>query len=134
MPPAGSLTYAASTRQLISASAHGPMNAQADPIQPLRDDFRRRLEFFYSRLKLAPPYHSVERAITHFAALLQGVSPEECEQISTDPTRLWSLYRRAMVESGLNQKHRGIVAGLIRSKQITDLPQEYEAFLDAFLS
>ena len=66
--------------------------------------------------------------------MLQGVSPEECEQISTDPTRLWSLYRRAMVESGLNQKHRGIVTGLIRSKQITDLPQEYEAFLDTFLS
>lgn len=134
LPPEFSMTYAASSRHCLTTSTLGTMSAQADPIEVLRDDFRHRLEFFYARLKLAPPYHSVEKAITHLTVLLKDVSPEERARISTDPTRQWSLYRRAMVESGLNEKHRGIVAGLIRSKQTTDLPTEYEPFLDAFTS
>ncbi len=132
LPPARSMTYAASARPRPRRSGLRTMSTQADPIQVLRDDFRHRLEFFYACLKLAPPYHTVEKAITHLTALLNGLSPEEREGIRADPSRQWSLYRRAVVESGLNQKHRGIVAGLIRSKQVADLPTEYAPFLDAF--
>ncbi|MGH7205614.1 MAG: hypothetical protein ACREI2_05335 [Nitrospiraceae bacterium] len=105
-----------------------------DAIQVLRDDFRSRLEVFYARLKLAPPYHSVEKAIVHLTAALKALTPEERQRIATDPSRQWALYRQAFVESGLNQKHRGIIAGLIRSRQTGDLTSEYEHFLDAFRS
>ena len=105
-----------------------------DAIQVLRDDFRSRLEVFYARLKLAPPYHSVEKAIVHLTAALNALAPEERQRIAADPSRQWALYRQAFVESGLNQKHRGIIAGLIRSRQTGDLASEYEHFLDAFRS
>ena len=105
-----------------------------DAIQVLRDDFRSRLEVFYARLKLAPPYHSVEKAIVHLTASLNALAPEERQRVAADPSRQWALYRQAFVESGLNQKHRGIIAGLIRSRQTSDLTSEYEPFLDAFRS
>ncbi len=52
-----------------------------DAIQVLRDDFRSRLEVFYARLKLAPPYHSVEKAIVHLTASLNALAPEERQRV-----------------------------------------------------
>ncbi|HKW85700.1 MAG TPA: hypothetical protein VJM82_01375 [Nitrospiraceae bacterium] len=108
--------------------------AEPDAIQVLRDNFRGHLEVFYARLKLAPPYHSVEKAIVHLTATLNVLTPEDRQRIAADPSRQWALYRQAFVESGLSQKHRGIIAGLIRSRQTGDLSSEYEPFLDAFRS
>jgi len=105
-----------------------------DAIQVLRDDFRSRLDVFYGRLKLAPPYHSVEKAIVHLIVALKVLAPEERQRIAADPSRQWALYRQAFVESGLNQKHRGIIAELVRSRQTGDLTSEYDHFLDAFRS
>ena len=105
-----------------------------DAIQVLRDDFRSRLDVFYGRLKLAPPYHSVEKAIVHLTVALKVLAPEERQRIAADPSRQWALYRRAFVESGLNRKHRGIIAELVRSRQTGDLTSEYDHFLDAFRS
>ena len=105
-----------------------------DAIQALRDDFRSRLDVFYSRLKLAPPYHSVEKAIVHLTAALKALPPEERQRIAADPSRQWAIYRQAFVESGLHQKHRGIIGELIRSRQTGSLTSDYNHFLDAFRS
>ena len=40
-----------------------PPAVQSDLVLTLREEFRSHLETFYSRLKLAPPYESVEKAI-----------------------------------------------------------------------
>jgi len=111
----------------------GASHSHADAVQFLRDEFRRHLETFYARLKLAPPYHSVEKAIAHLTATLQAMSPEERQRIAGDESLRWAQYRTAFVESGLHLKHRGIIAGLIRSQQTADLPREHQPFLDAFM-
>lgn len=108
--------------------------SSSDPIQSLRDDFRRTLEVFYAGLKLAPPYHSVEKAVAHLAAALAALPAEERARIADDPARRWALYRQAFVESGLSQRHRGIIAGLVRAKQTAGLPAECQPLLDAFSS
>ena len=105
-----------------------------DAIQALRDDFRSRLEVFYTHLKLAPPYHSVEKAIVHLTATLKALTPEERQRIAADPSRQWAIYRQAFMESGLNQKHRGIIAEMVRSRQTGSLTSDYDHFLDAFRS
>ncbi len=110
------------------------MRERSAAVQWLRDDFRRHLELFYAKLQLAPPYHSVEKAVGHLTTLLNALSREEQEQIQRDPTRQWALYRVAFVESGLSKKHRGIIAEMVRSRRITDLPSPYGTFLDAFVS
>lgn len=105
-----------------------------DPqIQALGSEFRRHLGIFYAKLKLAPPYHSVEKALAHLTATLKAMTPEERAKIVADTSLRWAQYRAAFIESGLSQKHRGIIAGLVRSGQV-DLPGEYKPFLDAFLS
>ena len=104
---------------------------EVDPLPALRDEFRRHLEVFYARLKLAPPYHSVEKAITHLVQTLNAMAPEQRAALVSDPSRKWALFRQAFVDSGLNQKHRGIIAGLARSHRTLDLPPEYEHFLNA---
>jgi len=112
----------------------GASHSHADAVQSLRDEFRRHLNVFYARLKLAPPYHSVEKAITHLTTALQGMAPGERERIAADPALQWEQYRRAFVDSGLHRKHRGIIARLVRSPLTADLPAEHKHFLDAFKS
>ena len=108
--------------------------ASSDPVQSLREEFRRHLEVFYARLKLAPPYHSVEKAIVQLTTALKAMTPEERSRLASDQVGRWLAYRKAFAESGLNQKHRGIIAGLVKSGQTGDLPEEYEHFLSAFRS
>lgn len=97
----------------------------------LADDFRRHLEIFYARLKLAPPYDSVEKAIKSLTMAVAAMSAEERMRIIADPTLTWIQYGQAFVDSGLSLKHRGIILGLIRSHQ-TELPVEHGAFLEAY--
>ena len=103
-------------------------------MQTLREEFRHHLEIFYARLKLAPPYHSVEKAIAQLTTALKAMTPEERSRLASDPAGRWLEYRKAFAESGLNQKHRGIIAGLAKSGQTGDLPKEYDHFLQSFLS
>ncbi|MEE9204315.1 MAG: hypothetical protein V3U08_04795 [Nitrospirales bacterium] len=105
-----------------------------DATQLLRDDFRRRLELFYARLKLAPPYHTIEKAIASLSTALNAMTPEERERTAEDPARQWAQYRAAFIQSGLSMKHRGIIAGLVRARRTGDLPPEFQPFLDAFMS
>lgn len=100
----------------------------------LREEFRYHLEVFYARLKLAPPYHSVERAIVQLTAALKAKTPEAQARLVSDAAGRWAEYRKAFADSGLNQKHRGIIGGLIKSGQTGDLPSEYEHFLSTFHS
>lgn len=109
--------------------------AEDDPyIQALRDEFRRHLKVFYTRLQLAPPYHTVEKAIADLTASLKALSPEERARVAADPALQWAQYRAAFVVSGLSLKHRGIIAGMARAGKGTDLPLEYKVLLDTFLS
>jgi hypothetical protein len=103
-----------------------------DPVQALRDDFRRHLELFYAGLKLAPPYHSVEKAVVALTGNLKAMALDDVARVAEDPGRRWTEYRKAFVESGLHRKHHGIVVGLIRSKQTTGLPPEYSAWLEVY--
>jgi hypothetical protein len=107
--------------------------ADEPQILALRDEFRRHLDTFYSGLKLAPPYHSLEKAVVHLTAGLKAMTPEERALLAVEPARKWAEYRKAFAESGLHQKHRGIIAGLARSGN-TGLPPEYQPFLDLYLS
>lgn len=112
----------------------GQPSEPTDAIQALREDFRRNLELFYTRLKLAPPYHSVEKAVAQLTATLKALDPAERDRIASDPALRWTQFKAAFIESGLNQKHRGIIAGLARSPLAAGLPPEHRHFLGAFAS
>lgn len=107
-------------------------SVSSDPIKRLGEDFRRHLEIFYARLKLAPPYDSVEKAIKSLTTTVASMSVEEQGRVLGDPTLTWAQYKQAFADSGLSLKHRGIILGLIRSHQTSELPSEYAAFLDAY--
>ena len=100
----------------------------------LREDFRHHLEQFYSCLHLAPPYNSVEKAIRFLSTTIQKKTSYEREQLVDHRHLKWELYERAFIESGLPQKHRGIIRGLVQSNDTTNLPHEYEIFTKPFLS
>ncbi len=104
-----------------------------DPVQFLRETFRRHLEIFYATLKLAPPYHSVEKAILELTKAIHALPLDERRRLAEDPHAQWVYFAHAFVGSGLNQKHRGIVAGLARRRETLALPPEYAALLDTFL-
>jgi hypothetical protein len=89
---------------------------------------------FYGRLKLAAPYDTVEKALRHLVTRLDALPPEEVAKLSTDATQRWEHFRQAFVESGLSLKHRGIIAGLARSRELLDLPPEFEHLLALYTS
>ncbi len=104
----------------------------SDPLQALREEFRRHLEIFYAQLKLAPPYESVEKAIRTLTSSVHALPKEEQARIASDPTLQWKQFRMAFDTSGLVKKHRGIIAGLARNRSALDLPAEYDHFLSLF--
>jgi hypothetical protein len=104
------------------------------PVDQLRDEFRERLELFYRKLKLAPPYDSVEKALGLLTIRLTSMSPDEVHRLCSDPARRWTEFRKAFVESGLSHKHRGIIAGLARSRQNLDLPPEFDHLLNVYVA
>jgi len=103
-------------------------------IQVLQTDFRHNLESFYRRLQLAPPYDSVEKALHCLFALVQTKTPQEQQHIADDNVTKWKLYQKAVVESGLYKKHRGIIAGLLRSQNSSDIPEVQRYIQEPFLS
>lgn len=105
-----------------------------DPIRSLREEFRSRLETFYSELKLAPPYESVEKAIRTLTTALHALPKQEQARIAADEALRWEQFRQAFDASGLSKKHRGIIAGLARNRSTLILPKEYDHFLQLFTS
>lgn len=104
------------------------------PVDALRNEFRGHLDLFYSRLKLAAPYDSVEKALGAVTAILKALPPEQLERLGSDTTQRWTYFRQAFIDSGLSQKHRGIIAGLVRSGALRDLPPEFTHLLDLYRS
>jgi hypothetical protein len=105
---------------------------RTDPLQSLKDEFRRHLEIFYARLKLAPPYESVEKALRALTTAVHALPKDEQIRIIADSTAQWEQFARAFQTSGLAKKHRGIIAGLARNRSALDLPSEYDHFLNLF--
>lgn len=103
-------------------------------VQALLTEFRKDLELFYQRLHLAPPYDSVEKALACLSSLIQTKTEDEQQLISENETNKWALYQKAMIESGLHKKHRGIIAGLLRSQNPTDIPEAQRYIQAPFLN
>jgi hypothetical protein len=59
----------------------------------LREEFRSHLETFYSRLKLAPPYESVEKAIRSLTTALHGLPEAERARLSQESGLKWEQFR-----------------------------------------
>ena len=114
--------------------SHMGHNRGTGPVESLRNEFREHLEVFYGRLKLAAPYDSVGKALGSLVTTLNALSPEELAMLSTDGAQRWAHFRQAFIESGLSMKHRGIIAGLARSRQSLDLPPEFDHLLDLYIS
>jgi hypothetical protein len=104
----------------------------SDPIDQLREEFRTHLETFYARLKLAPPYESVEQAIRALTTAVRALPKPEQSRIAADSSLRWQYFCHAFQSSGLSKKHRGIIAGLACNRASLDLPPEYDQFLNLF--
>jgi hypothetical protein len=110
-----------------------PTVPTTDQTLALREEFRHHLETFYAQLKLAPPYESVEKALRALTTSVHALPPSERARLSTDATARWRHFRQAFESSGLNKKHRGIIAGLARNRSSLNLPAEYDQFLNLYL-
>lgn len=105
-----------------------------DPLSQLREDFRQQLEVFYARLKLAPPYDSVEKAITRLTANVTPLTLDDQHRLLADSSARWQAYRAAFIESGLHLKHRGIITGLAKQGSVAGLPEAHRILLDVYLT
>ena len=98
----------------------------------LKQAFRESLEKFYAALQLAPPYHSIEKAITLLSVTLQSKTGEELQAMYATPLLRRKIFQQAFVESGLTNKHRGIILACLQSKDHAGLQDEQKMFLAAF--
>jgi len=110
-----------------------PTDPIRDPTLALREEFRYHLETFYALLKLAPPYESVESALRFLTSSVHALPPAERARLTTDAAARWQHFRQAFESSGLNRKHRGIIAGLARNRASLNLPAEYDQLLRLYL-
>ena len=102
--------------------------------QKLVTEFRLNLESFYQRLQLAPPYHSIEKALSYVALRFQQHTSEEQHRITNDSTSKWKLFQEAVVESGLNRRHRGIITRILRSQNPDSIPEDQRYLEQPFLT
>ena len=75
-----------------------------------------------------------KKALVSLVTRLNALPPDEVAKLSTDATQRWEHFRQAFIESGLNLKHRGIIAGLARSRESLDLPPEFDHLLTLYTS
>ena len=93
--------------------------------------FRERIAIFYRALQVTPPYHSVEKAILALRDVMSALDLPALQGLRADEASLGALFAQIVRDSGLAQKHRGIIQGLLRNPQ-TQLPQECRSFADAY--
>lgn len=104
----------------------------SDPIDTLKQEYRSHLERFYACLNLAPPYHSIEKAVQHLSNTLR-TKPETFRQtLLEDPQQKWSLFEEIFQASGLSRKHRGIIIQLAQAHSFTSSDEESFRFLRVF--
>lgn len=111
-----------------------PDPLSAGQLQALKDEFRFHLETFYAQLKLAPPYESVEKAIRALVTSVHALPASEQARLAADTALRWQQFRNAFDASGLQKKHRGIIARLATQRSSLSLPAEYDHFLSLFTS
>lgn len=109
-----------------------PTGSQPDVTEALREEFRSHLETFYTQLKLAPPYESVEKALRALVTAVHALPKSEQTRIAENAALKWEQFREAFESSGLNRKHRGIIAGLAKNRARLNLPTDYDRFLTLF--
>ena len=109
-----------------------PTKTLNPPLKFLCQDFRHHLEQFYASLNLAPPYHSLEKAVRLLSVECQKKPREELEHLTEDANRKWCFYGEIFSESGLADKHRGIILGLMESDKTPNLSTQYHIFLRTF--
>lgn len=103
-----------------------------DPIQILRQEFRGHLEQFYTQLTLAPPYHSIEKAVQHLSNTLRTKSAEFQLTLLNNPTNKWEFFQEIFCASGLQKKHRGIILRIARSSSYSGASPATLGFLKLF--
>jgi hypothetical protein len=106
--------------------------SSSDPIHILRQEFRNHLEEFYAFLKLAPPYHSIEKAVQYLSNTLRTKTEEFRHGLLNDPNQKWSLFQEVFSASGLQNKHRGIIQQLSLSSAYSPTSPEALCFLSNF--
>ena len=111
-----------------------PPNTSNEPIAFLQRDFRYHLDQFYTFLNLAPPYHSVEKAIRYLTTELRAKKQKEQQQIAENESIKWDFYGQVFINSGLNKKHRGIIQSLAQSHQPSEISTDHWYFLKFFSS
>jgi len=104
----------------------------SDATQILRQEFRTHLETFYADLNLAPPYHSIEKAVQHLANTLRTKSESDQQAILTDSEKKWPLFKEIFHASGLTRKHRGIIIHLAQTPLLSASSEESRRFLSVF--
>ncbi len=104
-----------------------------EPVAQLQQEYRKELESFYAWLQLAPPYNSVEKAIQCLGQIFEKQSEIQKQEILETSPLKWSLFQKAFIESGLGNKHRGIIAGLVAHQDVTIIPESHQYFIQAFL-
>ncbi len=105
-----------------------------DESQPLLNEFRLNLEAFYTALRLAPPYHSVENTLSHLSSLLKTKTAERRAQLLDNEALRRALYLQALTDSGLHKKHRGIIAKHARTNDLEAFPDSLRYLLEPFRS
>lgn len=103
-----------------------------DPIQILRQEFRGHLEQFYTQLTLAPPYHSIEKAVQHLSNTLRTKSEEFQLTLLNHSTNKWEFFHEIFCASGLQKKHRGIILQIVRSSSYSGASPATLGFLKHF--
>ncbi len=103
-------------------------------VQTFLSEFRENLELFYQCLQLAPPYDSVEKALSCLTARIRNQTTDQLHQMAYDETVKWKFFLEAMVESGLNKKHRGIITGLLSGQDLNFLPKSIRYMKEPFLT
>ncbi len=103
-----------------------------DECQPLLNEFRQHLEAFYAALHLAPPYHSVEKTLLCLSSLFKTQTAAQQAQLLNNEALRWTFYLRAFTDSGLHNKHRGIIARHARTDDLVAFPDSLRYLLEPF--
>jgi len=104
----------------------------SDSIHILRQEYRAHLERFYAFLNLAPPYHSIEKAVQHLSNTLRTKHETFLQILLEDPQKKWLLFEEIFQASGLSRKHRGIIIKLSEAHSLSSSGEESLRFLRVF--
>ena len=94
----------------------------------------KTLSCFTNGSNWLPPYDSVEKALACLTTRLRNQTTDEHRKMSNEDTMKWKIYLEAIIESGLNKKHRGIISGLLREQDLTFLPESIRYMKEPFLT